>query len=104
MSPIREQLVGVIDCLPETEQSLLLEIARRFLPDDTAAPDDLEAIQKARVEYARGQTPRPMRNPGAKASTSLSTGRLTTRWNGMWKEVNRNDRERAQGRTAGHSL
>ncbi len=56
MSPIREQLVGVIDCLPETEQSLLLEIARRFLPDDTAAPDDLEAIQKARVEYARGQT------------------------------------------------
>lgn len=56
MSPIREQLVGVIDCLPETEQSLLLEIARRFLPDDTAAPDDLEAIQKARVEYVRGQT------------------------------------------------
>ena len=48
--------MGVIDCLPETEQSLLLEIARRFLPDDTAAPDDLEAIQKARVEYARGQT------------------------------------------------
>lgn len=56
MSPIREQLVGVIDCLPETEQSLLLEIARRFLPDDTATPDDLEAIQKARAEYAGGQT------------------------------------------------
>lgn len=56
MSPIREQLVGVIDCLPETEQSLLLEIARRFLPDDIAAPDDLEAIQEARAEYARGQT------------------------------------------------
>ncbi len=56
MSPIREQLVGVIDCLPETEQSLLLEIARRFLPDDVATPDDLEAIQAARGEYARGQT------------------------------------------------
>ncbi len=56
MSPIREQLVGVIDCLPETEQSLLLEIARRFLPDDMATPDDLEAIQTARAEYARGQT------------------------------------------------
>ena len=56
MSPIREQLVGVIDCLPETEQSLLLEIARRFLPDDVAVPDDLEAIQAARAEYARGQT------------------------------------------------
>lgn len=56
MSPIREQLVGVIDCLPEMEQSLLLEIARRFLPDDTATPDDLKAIQKARAEYAEGQT------------------------------------------------
>ena len=56
MSPIREQLVGVIDCLPETEQSLLLEIARRFLSDDIAAPDDLEASQEARAEYARGQT------------------------------------------------
>lgn len=56
MSPIREQLVGVIDCLPETEQSLLLEIARRFLPDDTAMPDDLEDIRTARAEYARGET------------------------------------------------
>ena len=56
MSPIREQLVGVIDCLPEQEQSLLLEIARRFLPDDTATPDDLRDIQQARAEYARGET------------------------------------------------
>lgn len=56
MSPVREQLVGVIDCLPETEQSLLLEIARRFLPDDVATPDDIEAIKQARVEYARGET------------------------------------------------
>lgn len=56
MSPIREQLVDVIDCLPETEQSLLLEIARRFLPDDVATPDDIEAIREARAEYAKGQT------------------------------------------------
>ena len=56
MSPIREQLVGVIDCLPEAEQSLLLEIARRFLPDDVATPDDLNAVREARAEYARGQT------------------------------------------------
>lgn len=56
MSPIREQLVGVIDCLPETEQSLLLEIARRFLPDDVATPEDLADIRRARVEYANGQT------------------------------------------------
>mgnify|MGYP001037456720 FL=1 len=56
MSPIREQLIGVIDCLPEQEQSLLLEIARRFLPDDTATPDDLRDIQQARAEYVSGET------------------------------------------------
>lgn len=56
MLPIREQLVDVIDCLPEAEQSLLLEVARRFLPDDVATPDDLEDIAAARAEYAMGQT------------------------------------------------
>lgn len=55
MMPIREQLVTVIDCLPEAEQALLLEIAQRFLPDDVATPDDLEAIRIAREEYARGE-------------------------------------------------
>ena len=56
MSPIREQLVGVIDCLPETEQALLLEIARRFLSDNVAGPDDLTDIQRARAEYTEGKT------------------------------------------------
>ena len=56
MSPIREQLVSMIDCLPEAEQSLLLEIARRFVPDDLATPDDLADIQAARAEYTRGET------------------------------------------------
>ncbi len=56
MSPIREQLVSVIDCLPETEQTLLLEIARRFVPEDQATPDDLAAIQTARAEHLRGET------------------------------------------------
>ena len=67
MSPIREQLVGVIDCLLETEQSLLLEIARRLLPDDIAVPGDLEASQEAQAEYARGRQS-PMRlSTGIKA-------------------------------------
>lgn len=39
-------------------QSLLLEIARRFLPDDLAAPDGLGAIREARAEYAEGRTVR----------------------------------------------
>ncbi|MCI9455997.1 MAG: hypothetical protein HFE44_03345 [Oscillospiraceae bacterium] len=56
MAPIREQLVGVIDCLPETEQHLLFEIACRFLTDDMATPDDLTEINQARAEYAEGKT------------------------------------------------
>ena len=56
MSPIRNQLVDVIDVLPEAEQALLLEIACRFMPDDVATPGDLEAIAAAREEYARGET------------------------------------------------
>lgn len=56
MSPVREQLVQVIDCLPETEQSLLLEIANRFLGDDIATPQDLADIAAARADYAAGQT------------------------------------------------
>lgn len=56
MSPIRNQLVKMIDCLPEQEQSLVFEIVKRFVPDDVATADDLQAIQEAREEYARGET------------------------------------------------
>jgi hypothetical protein len=55
MSPIRNQLAAMIDCLPEQEQNLLLEIVRRFIPDDVATPDDLEAIRLADKEYRRGE-------------------------------------------------
>lgn len=56
MSPIRNQLVQMIDCMPEQEQFLLFEIAKRFIADDTATPDDLAAIQAARAQYAKGET------------------------------------------------
>ena len=56
MSPIKNQLVDVIDVLPETEQLLLLEIAKRFVSDDVATDDDLAAIRAAREEFSRGET------------------------------------------------
>lgn len=56
MSPIRNQLVEMIDCLPEQEQVLVFEIVKRFVPDDVATADDLQAIQEAHEEYAKGQT------------------------------------------------
>jgi hypothetical protein len=56
MSPIRNQLVTVIDSLPEQEQFLLLEIAKRFVSDDVATQDDILAIQTAQKEYENGET------------------------------------------------
>lgn len=42
MSPIRDQLVGVI--------------AKRFISDDVATEQDIIDIEKARAEYERGET------------------------------------------------
>lgn len=56
MSPVRAKLDSMIDCLPDADLTLLLEIVQRFIPDDVATPDDLEAISAARNEYAAGQT------------------------------------------------
>jgi len=52
---IKNQLVEVIDLLHESEQVLLLEIARRFMPDDVATSEDISDIQQAREEFARGE-------------------------------------------------
>lgn len=56
MSPIKKQLIDVIDYLPEKEQTLLLEIAKRFVSDDVATQDDILSIQTARKEYENGET------------------------------------------------
>lgn len=56
MSPIRKQLDEMINCLPEQEQLLLFEVVKRVVPDDVATAKDLEDIQSARTEYARGET------------------------------------------------
>ena len=56
MSPIRNQLVRVIDTLDEPEQILLFEIARRFISDDIATPEDIAVHEAAVAEYKRGET------------------------------------------------
>ena len=55
MASIRDQLVEVIDCLPEEEQSLLLRIALRFLPDDVLTPTERARIDKAAAEMEAGE-------------------------------------------------
>ena len=56
MSPIKNQLFDVIDCLQEQELTLLYEIAKRFVSDDIATEDDLKTILEAQAEYKNGET------------------------------------------------
>lgn len=55
---IKAQLLDTIEMIPERELSLLLEVARRFVPadiDDIATPDDLKAHEAAMRDYERGE-------------------------------------------------
>ena len=53
----KEQIVQMIDNVPENDLSVLVEVIRHFVPwDDIASPDDLEAHEQAMREYAAGET------------------------------------------------
>ena len=44
-----------VDYLHEPEQMLLLEIAKRFMPDDIATTEDIIDIKQADEEFASGE-------------------------------------------------
>ena len=46
----------MIDVLLEEKQILLLGIFKRFIQDNVATANDLQAIRKACEEYIRGET------------------------------------------------
>ena len=55
----KNQLLQMIEFIPEDEIPILLEVVRRFVPvdaDDIATEDDLKAHQAAIAEYANGET------------------------------------------------
>jgi len=52
---VRNQLLETIEYLHEPEQMLLLEIAKRFIPDDIATSEDIFDIQQADDEFSRGE-------------------------------------------------
>jgi len=56
MGAIALQINSMVPHLNEPEQALVLEIIKRFLPDDVASVEDLAAINIAREEYFRGET------------------------------------------------
>ena len=56
MTQIALQINEMVNHLPETDQQLVLEVIKRFIPDDVASSEDIIAINLARDEYARGET------------------------------------------------
>jgi hypothetical protein len=53
---VTEQINYLLGQMPDSEKYLLLEIVKRSVPDDTATPDDIEAILRSREELSRGET------------------------------------------------
>jgi hypothetical protein len=53
---IAQQISFIVEQLPETEQTLILELVRRISPDDILTATDLTDIEEARLEFARGES------------------------------------------------
>ena len=50
------QINDMLEYLDDTEKILLLEIIKRFIPDDIITPDEREMIEVANRELANGET------------------------------------------------
>jgi hypothetical protein len=53
---ITDQIQDVVRKLESPDQYLVLEVAKRLIPDYIATDDDLDQIVAARQEFAAGQT------------------------------------------------
>jgi hypothetical protein len=54
MSANRQQLHLLVDLVEETDLDTLYNVMIRFIPEDDAEPDEIEAIERAKDEIARG--------------------------------------------------
>lgn len=51
---LTKEINYMVEQLPEAEQKLVLEIVKRFIPDDVATPEDIAAIQEAEEDARLG--------------------------------------------------
>ena len=58
MAISRQHLHALVDMVEDSGLSTLYNVMIRFVPEDDAAPDEVDTIEKARVEYRRGETVR----------------------------------------------
>ena len=55
MSASRQHLHTLVDMVDESGLDTLYNVMVRFIPEDEAAPDEIEAIKQARAEFERGE-------------------------------------------------
>jgi len=58
MSAMRQQLHALVDMVEESGLNTLYDVMMRFIPEDEPKADEIAAIERARQEYARGETVR----------------------------------------------
>ena len=56
MAISKQHLHALIDMMEESDLTTLYNVMIRFIPEDEATPDEIEAIEHAREEYKRGET------------------------------------------------
>lgn len=61
MAPIAQQIAGMVDMLPEQDQTLAFELVKKLVlawdPDFTKlTPAEEEELNKAQAEFDRGET------------------------------------------------
>jgi len=52
----KQHLHELIDAIEPTEFETLYRVLIRFVPDDIATPDEVEAIRIGQAEFERGET------------------------------------------------
>ena len=55
MNASRQQLHALVDMVEESGINTLYDVMMRFIPEDEALPDEIEAIRLADEEFARGE-------------------------------------------------
>jgi len=58
MAVSREHLHALVDMVDEAGLATLYDVMIRFIPEDEATLDEIEAIEQARIEYKCGETVR----------------------------------------------
>ncbi len=58
MSPTRQTLHSLVDLVDNNEIDIIYRILMKFVPEDEATPDEIEAMKVAEIELANGETVR----------------------------------------------